>query len=383
MTVLKYDHEKRPDFQGKDPDVRAHYEDVVARTLLAMKRRWRLIALVVASALALACVVIPLMPRQYTATALVYPNLFSGDREKLSPLASVDAASIVTSEARLIVSDAILQAVVRRLELDPGPESGRSRWWTESMDWLRAMFLPETRNHSPFDRQVAMLRNKVEVAKDTRSYLIFISFTTRSADEAARVVNTIAIEYLRDKTIQRRQDAVAAAEGELGRQLATYGEKHPNVLKAADALVEARAALKEAISPQDGRPETFVGGESIKLAVPNRTPTSPRGRVILGLSVILGLMAGIGLALWCDWRGLEPRQLLAGFPSLGTFFGGDGAPPAPSGGGPPNSARSSRRQGRHSSQKNGAGNPLPPPGRWAQWWSKASLVARRPGNKRK
>ncbi len=383
MTVLKYDHEKRPDFQGKDPDVRAHYEDVVARTLLAMKRRWRLVALVVASALTLACVVIPLMPRQYTATAFVYPNLFSGEREKLSPLASVDAASIVNSEARLIVSDAILQAVVRRLELDPGFESGRSGRWTESMDWLRGMFLPETRNHSPFDRQVAMLRNKVEVAKDTRSYLIFISFTTRSADEAARIVNTIAIEYLRDKTIQRRQDAVAAAEGELGRQLAAYGEKHPKVLKAADELVEARAALKEAISAQDGRPETFVSGESIKLAVPNRTPTSPRGRVILALSVVLGLMAGIGLALWCDWRGLEPRQLLAGFLPLGAFLRTDEAPPGPSAGGPPTSACSSHREGRHSSRKNGAGNALPPPGRLAQWWSKVPLVTRRPGNKRK
>jgi hypothetical protein len=50
------------------------------------------------------------------------------------------------------------------------------------------MFLPETRNHSPFDRQVAMLRNKVEVMKNTRTYLISISFMARSADEAARVV---------------------------------------------------------------------------------------------------------------------------------------------------------------------------------------------------
>jgi capsular polysaccharide biosynthesis protein len=363
MTVLKYDHEKRPDFQGKDPDVRAHYEDVVARTLLAMKRRWRLIALVVASALTLACVVIPLLPRQYTATALVYPNLFSGGREKLSPLASVDAASIVTSEARLIVSDAILQAVVRRLEMDPGSERGRSRWWTESMDWLRAMFFPETRNHSPFDRQVAMLRNKVEVAKDTRSYLIFISFTTRSADEAARIVNAIAIEYLRDKTIQRRQDAVAAAEGELGRQLGAYGEKHPKVLKAADELVEARAALKEVVSPETGHPETFVGGESIKLAVPNRTPTSPRGTVILALSIILGLVAGIGLALWCDRRGLEPRRFLAGLPAAGVCSGGDGKPSDSFDGSEPDAARSPRRRGRYSNHSSAAGQPPSPPGR--------------------
>ena len=59
------------------------------------------------------------------------------------------------------------------------------------LDWFRAMFLPETRNPSPFDHQVAMMRNKAEVMKDTRSYLISISFMTLSADEAARVVKAV------------------------------------------------------------------------------------------------------------------------------------------------------------------------------------------------
>ena len=182
MSVLKYDHERRPDFQSERADVRSHYENVAAGTLLSIRRHWRLLASLVALALALACAIIPVMPRQYSAVALVYPDLFS-EQQKTVPLASVDAASIVTSEARLIVSDAILQAVVRRLGLDLNPEAGRSPSWAV-LDWFRAMFLPETRNHSPFDRQVAMLRNKVEVMKDTRSYLISISFTARSADEA-------------------------------------------------------------------------------------------------------------------------------------------------------------------------------------------------------
>ena len=164
------------------------------------------------------------------------------------------------------------------------------------------MFLPETRNYSPLDRTVAMLRNKVAVMNDTRSYLISISFTAPSADEAARVVNAFAIEYLRDKDLQRRRDAVAAAEGELGRQLAIYGEKHPKVLQAADGLDAARASLKAGMSPQDGGQDEVTSDESVKLALPNRTPTSPKGFVILGLSFLLGLLAGIGLAIWRDRR---------------------------------------------------------------------------------
>jgi uncharacterized protein involved in exopolysaccharide biosynthesis len=305
-TPLKFDQEKRPLFQPEGSDFRAHYEDVAARSLLSIGRHGRLIASLVALALALACIIIPLMPRKYSAEALIYPNLFSRDQGKTVALASVDAASIVTSEARLIRSDAILRAVAKRLGLDPVAKS--HSWATQGLDWVRAMLLPETRNHSPFDRAVAMLRNKVAVMNDTRSYLISISFTAPSADEAARVVNAFAIEYLRDKAVQRKLDAVNSAESELGRQLAVYGDKHPKTLLAAEGLDAARASLKAAMSPQDGGQDDVTSDESVKLAVPNRTPTSPKGFVILGLSLLSALLAGIGLAIWRDRKDDKRKQ---------------------------------------------------------------------------
>jgi uncharacterized protein involved in exopolysaccharide biosynthesis len=302
MNVMKkFDHDKRPSFQFDRSDFRAHHEDLAAHTLASIGRHGWLIASLVALALTLACMIIPLIPRKYSAEALIYPNLFSQGQEKLVPLASIDAAAIVTGEARLIRSDAILRAVVKRLGLDPVAARSDS-WATQGLDWVRVMFLPETRNNSPLDRTIAMLRNKVAIMNDTRSYLISISFTAPSADLAARVVNAFAIEYVRDKDLQRRRDAVAAAEGELGRQLAIYGEKHAKVLQAAEALVAARASLRGAMSPQDGGQGEVTSYESVKLAVPNRTPTSPKGFVILGLSFLSALLAGIGLAIWRDRR---------------------------------------------------------------------------------
>ncbi len=306
-TPLKFDHEMRPIFQREGSDFRAHYEDWAAHSLLSIKRHRGLIASLVALALAIACIIIPLMPRKYSAEALIYPNLFSREQEKAVALASVDAASIVSSEARLIRSDAILRAVVKRLGLDPVAAKSQS-WATQGLDWVRARLLPETRNHSPFDRAVAMLRDKVAVMNDTRSYLISISFTAPSADEAARVVNAFAIEYLRDKELQRRRDGAAAAEHELGRQLAIYGEKHPKVLQAAEGLDAARASLKAAMSPQDGGQDEVTSDETVKLAVPNRTPTSPKGFVILGLSFLSALLAGVGLAIWRDRRDAKRKH---------------------------------------------------------------------------
>jgi uncharacterized protein involved in exopolysaccharide biosynthesis len=323
-TPLKFDHEKRPLFQLEGSDFRAHYEDWAAYTMLSIKRHRRLIASLVALALAIACIIIPVMPRKYSAEALIYPELFSRGQGKAVALASIDAASIVNSEARLIRSDAFLRAVVKRLRLDPVTKShswatkgldwvqamslpeplgwARAMLLPETLDWVRTMLFPETRNHSPFDRRVAMLRNQVVVMNDSRSYLISISFTAPSADEAARVVNAFAIEYLRDKDLQRRRDGVAAAENEMGRQLAIYGDKHPKTLQAAEGLDAARASLKAAMSPQDGGQDEVTSDETVKLAVPNWTPTSPRGFVILGLSFLSALLAGIGLAIWRDRR---------------------------------------------------------------------------------
>jgi uncharacterized protein involved in exopolysaccharide biosynthesis len=300
---------KQPSLRFKRSDYRAYYEDLAVRTLSSIVRHRWLIVKCVAIAIALACIVIPLLPRKYSAEALIYPSLISREQGKVVALVSVDGAAMVTGEVRLIRSDAILRAVAARLGHDA---KAASSWATQGFDWLRAAFLPETRNYSPFDRAVAMLRNKVVVMNDTRSYLISISFTASSADEAAQVVNAFVVEYLRDKARQRRLDKINSAEAELRQQLAVYGEKHPKTLQAVAELEAERASLEAPLKPQDSDQDEVASDQGFKLAVPNQTPTSPKGSVILGLSFLLALLAGIGLAVWRDRkeaeRGLPPSQ---------------------------------------------------------------------------
>jgi uncharacterized protein involved in exopolysaccharide biosynthesis len=296
----KFDPGKRPNTPGlqfERSDYRAHYGDLAVRTLASIVQHGGFIVSIVAFALVLACISIPLMPRKYSAEALVYPNLLSREQGKVAALASVDGAAIVTGDARLIRSDAVLRAVAMRLGNDPEAAPPRS-WATRGLDWLRTAVLPETRNHSPLDRTVAMLRNKVTVMNDTRSYLISISFTASSADEAAQVVNAIVIEYLRDKAKQRWLNKVR----ELREQLAIYGKKHPKSLQALAELDAERASFQAAMNPQYGGQEEVANDQSVKLALPNHTPTSPKGFVILGLSFLSALLAGIGLAVWRDSR---------------------------------------------------------------------------------
>jgi uncharacterized protein involved in exopolysaccharide biosynthesis len=313
MSMLKFDHDMRPDFEPERSDLRAHYENLAARKLqsilLSTRRHWRLIASAVTLALTLALILLPLLPRKYVATALIYPKLFSSAPEKSAPRAIIEAGTVVASETRLIHSDAILRAVAKRLAPDTVIAEPPS-WTARGLEWLKGLFLPESQSYSPFDRTVAMLRNTVVVTNESRSYLISISATAPSADEAARVVNAFAIEYFREKSKQSRQDELATAEAELVRQRAINGERHPKVLQAADELSAARAALTAAGNAGGDAQDTIVTDEDVAFAIPNRTPTSPKGSVILALALGLGLLSGVALATWRDRRGLEPHRRL-------------------------------------------------------------------------
>jgi uncharacterized protein involved in exopolysaccharide biosynthesis len=288
---------KRPNSRSKRWDYRDQYADLAARTLSSIVQHRMFILKCVAAAFALACISIPLIPRKYSAEALIYPSLFSTEQDKAVARASLDGATMVTGEARAIRSDAILRPVAARLGHDPKATTSRS-WLMLPFDWFRAAWLPETLNHSSFDRAVAKLRNKVVVMNDTRSYLISVSYTASSADEAAQVVNAVVTEYLRDKVRQQRLSKVISAEAQLREQLAIYGEKHPKTLQALAELDAERGSLATATNQQDS--DQYANDQSVKLAVANYTPTSPRGFVIFGLSLLLGLLAGIGFAVWRD-----------------------------------------------------------------------------------
>ena len=266
-TQFKFDH-------LESSNLRAHYEDVATSTLAAIGRHKWLIASFVIVALVASGLVIPLLPRMYVAEAFVHPDLFSrDDRTKLTPLASIDGATLVTGEARQIGSDAMVRAVVKRLELDRDFIAQTSKS-SEIFDRLRAAFLPETHALSQLERSVASVRQRLTVTNDSRTYLISISFTAVSPEMAAKVANAFALEYLRPKTMQRLADAMTVASRELEQRSAIYGEKHPNVIRAQEELEAASERLQAALNaPEKAEGDIIALAEGVTLAEPNSTPT--------------------------------------------------------------------------------------------------------------
>jgi succinoglycan biosynthesis transport protein ExoP len=296
---------------GDRPDLRAHYEDVVASTLSAIGRHIRVVAAIVTLALVAAALLVSQLPRKYSAEVLVHPDVFlRDDKAKRAPFATIEGASLVGSEIRLIRSPAIVRTVVKRLGLDEDPEfAPSSSVILQGLDRLQAAVLPETAISSPFERAVSRVHRRVVVSNDTRSYLISISFTASSPQKAANVANAFALEYLKVRTVQQLADAVATANRELAQRSVLYGERHPSVVQAKAELESARSRLQAAANRVEaiGRGSSVAESGGITLAEPDPTPSGPSGLMILGLTFIGALVCGIGLAIWLDRRDASSR----------------------------------------------------------------------------
>jgi uncharacterized protein involved in exopolysaccharide biosynthesis len=296
------------EFDRLEPsNLRHYYEDMAVSTLRSIARRKFVIGAFVIVALTLAGLYVSLLPRKYTAEALIRPQLFSRE-EGVTPLASIDGASVVASEVSLIRSRPMVHAVVKRLGLDSGLEFAapisQGSW---GIEWVRAAILPETFVPSPLERAIISVGANLSVKSDTRSYLISISFTATSPETAASVANAFALEYLKVKTLQRLADVVTAANRELVHQSAVYGEKHPSMVRAEAALETARVNLQSAVNQPEMSENDIVPGSGITLGEPSRTPSGPKGKMILGLAFVSALISGVGLTVWLDLREARSR----------------------------------------------------------------------------
>jgi uncharacterized protein involved in exopolysaccharide biosynthesis len=277
-----------------------YYQGLVVSSLRAVVRHWRLVAKTIAAALLLAVLLIMALPRRYTAEALVQPQLFSrSDGSSRSALASIDAASLVAGEARLIQSSTIARAVVKRLDLQDRPEfASPTSGLAHVLNAVKTAIFPETAMSSPLERAARNVRSRLEVGRDTRSYLISIAYTARSPETAAAVANAFALEYFNAKSLQQLSAAVSAAARELAQRSATYGENHPSFIKATADLELARQRLQAAMNRSPG--SDLENSEGVNLAEPSSAPSSPNGSMILGLAFLLALMVGVCSAIWLD-----------------------------------------------------------------------------------
>jgi uncharacterized protein involved in exopolysaccharide biosynthesis len=244
---------------------------------------------------------------RYTASAVVQFD-FSGrpdyariidlgerDASVAAPAIAIDASREVETFARLIMTDAIARRVVQRLGLEKSFEhrSIISRWMDSRLP------VPQ----SARDRATLELLEGLSVSSDLRSYLLTVTYTAPHPVEAAELANAFLSEALRVQSITRLNNQFAAAQRSIKDLNLTFGEKHPMMARAESNL----AAAKQRLESQQKQIEAWSDAElsaagNVVPAAVNTVPTYPKPRMVATVSLVVGFILGVSLALLLHWQ---------------------------------------------------------------------------------
>jgi uncharacterized protein involved in exopolysaccharide biosynthesis len=280
---------------------RDRYEDLAYDMLRTIWRRKLVVAAIVVAALVLASIALILIGPRYKGEAMIQLH-FSREEPvastKNESIATVDAGALVDSAARVIRSRATAAAVVARLGLDNEADFAHESALWRGFSKVRTALGLDAARPSPRDLAVNELMRRVTVTSEPRSYLISVATTSQNPDQAAKLANAVALEYLRGQMVQQLADTQGAVERELNQLSSIYGERHPNYILSRtrlDNLKTRLRALREILPAEDGA--TLMTGQSFVAAEKVTVPSSPNIILILGLTVGAALVTAIWLAL--------------------------------------------------------------------------------------
>jgi len=280
-------------------DLRAHYAVVAQDTLRILWRRKGLIAATVAAGLAIAIIALAQMGPRYMSEALIQLNLnrdvTSGTKSQ--PIASVDAADVVNSAARIIRSQTTADAVVVKLGLAKKPDFEPAGYLARWFSALRSAVGLQLTAPTPHDLAVDALMRQVRVTTEPRSYVISVVVTSGSPEVSARLANAVAIEYLHSRRVQELAEARSVAEHDLADASLVFGPRHPTFLRTRARLEQLDAQLATL--------RDTLAEDPIKLAeqgvIAARKVMRPSGANVpayLALAVVVSLSLGICLACY-------------------------------------------------------------------------------------
>ncbi|MEM8626447.1 MAG: exopolysaccharide transport family protein [Pseudomonadota bacterium] len=146
------------------------------------------------------------------------------------------ATALVESQKRVMISDAVLGAVVEKLDLASDPEYGLKEPGIIGMTItaVRGLFRGNraAQQSRPAIKALKILRESVRTMRLPGAYIIDLSVKAPSALRASQIANTIAQTYI-DTEFAARQDLTSRASGSLDQRL---DELRAGVQQAEDAV---------------------------------------------------------------------------------------------------------------------------------------------------
>ena len=288
-------------------------------------RHLRIISLMCLAMWAIAIVYLIAAVPKFTAEA----ELVIGSRAPLGDTASV--STMVESQIAIIKSARIAEAVIRKLDLTEDPEFvGRKGFVSSAIRSLSELLGRNKAESEPSPIRYALenFQRKLLVKRVGTTYIIAMDFDSTNPERAAQILNTVAQTYiahqmdakynfaLRDEGwIKDRLAELSGRASAAQKALEDYHKTRNETAGPADAgaeraLVAAAQSSKNAYdnfqhvlrqmeaAQQESTPK--FDADLVSLALPPLNPSSPKRKIVLGLSTIAGLLLGVAVGLFRD-----------------------------------------------------------------------------------
>lgn len=206
-----------------------------------LRRRIQVVARMVMLGAVLGLVVSLLLSPQYTGEVML---LLDQRQTKLLDMGAASASMpfdnvAVRSEIDIITSRAVIDRVVKKLNLDNDPEfSSARREWKKWLGWF-SFFGSDEKKEQDEEKEKELTNTAIAVQKalsvinSGRSMTVYVSFVSSDPKKAAKIANAVADEYLVDQ-LESKYEITARANKWLSERLSTLRQE----VEVAERAVE-------------------------------------------------------------------------------------------------------------------------------------------------
>lgn len=306
--------------------------------LRGMRRRWAVIASMLALAISVAATYVATMPQHYTASSLLLFDVRAAEpfQQRGYPNAAADSA-YVDSQVEVLKSEAIARSVVRNLNLLSDPEfSSRTGGFLGIFRKISNAIVGSRTEANEGGRAVAAFQRNLTIKRIGSTYVIQIDYRSLEATKAARISNAVTEAYLVDQheakyrfeyhidawlrdrldklkgQAQNSERAVSEykAKNNVGgadtpllseQQLADLSSGRRVLLKDLESSAQSYRTLYEAFLQrvtEFTNQHSFPTNEAriVSEASPMLVKNDPKPVLVFGAASLLGLVAGLAVA---------------------------------------------------------------------------------------
>jgi uncharacterized protein involved in exopolysaccharide biosynthesis len=219
-----------------------HWKSEVRGYIAQLRGRMRFIVLLSLACVALAVAYLLVVPARYRASTEVFLDprglqVVENDVTPRQQQTSEMAASLVESQARIAQSEAMLLAVVDKLQLEQDPEFVRD-WTPEALKGvLSSGLVDDVRT-----RAMRKLQRAIDVSRASRSYVLVMSALSEDPFKSARIADTFANLYM-----EREAEARLSASGRVEQSMSSRLNELAERVRASEDAVETFKAQNNLI----------------------------------------------------------------------------------------------------------------------------------------